>query len=400
MIDKKKETVFCAMSGGVDSSVAAALLQEAGFDVVGVFMYNWHQAEMLTCRNIEMSRCPWEEDQESARQAAAKIGIPFYTWDFSEEYKNRVVNYMVSGYAAGETPNPDVMCNKEIKFGLFLEKAKRMGADYIATGHYVRKKIEHRKWRMDAAVDGNKDQSYFLWTLTQAQLRYCLFPIGEYTKPEVRKMARELGLPNAERKDSQGLCFVGRIRLGDFLGNYIQPKVGPIKLAVSSGEYKKIGEHPGVQFYTIGQRHGIGIGGGTPYFVVAKDAESNVLTVALANEDRPLWQKKLVVADVNWITGLPPAGGLPLRCLGRIRYRQPLQKCIVKGVQTERFEQAKRLGVLDVTFDEPQRAVAPGQSVVFYAMEKDPSARGASGRRSPQAGELRMLGGGVIIRIK
>jgi len=238
--------VFVGMSGGVDSSVAALLLRDQGHDVVGVFM---------RCYNID--GCA-ETDAEDARRVAEHLKIPFYVWDFEEEYKKRVVEYMVDGYRSGITPNPDVMCNREIKFGLFLERALAAGADYVATGHYVR--IEKQAgangnsgdyFSLFTAKDANKDQSYFLWTLTQKQLKHCLFPIGDYIKPEVREIARKAGLPTAEKKDSQGICFLGNISMDDFLKQYIPEKRG--SLVTTSGE--NIGEHYGAEFYTIGQRH-------------------------------------------------------------------------------------------------------------------------------------------------
>ena len=249
---RKNKTVFVGMSGGVDSSVAAALLSAEGYDVVGIH---------LRCFNVDGCAA---RDAEDARRAAETLGIPFYTLDFEEEYKTKVVSYMVDGYRQGITPNPDVMCNREIKFGLFLKKALEMGADFVATGHYVKKEERRKKKELKThssfiiphlslsiAKDGNKDQSYFLWTLTQDDLKHCLFPIGEYKKPEVRKLAKKYNLPNAEKKDSQGICFLGQVTLSDFLKDYIPEKKGAV--VTESGE--KIGEHIGAHFYTIGQRH-------------------------------------------------------------------------------------------------------------------------------------------------
>lgn len=348
-----KKKVFVAMSGGVDSSVAAVLLKNRGFDVVGVYMRNWH-ANMA---DPGLTDCPWEDDQENARRAAAKIGIPFYTWDFAGDYKKRVVDYMIEGYRRGETPNPDVMCNKEIKFGLFLDRALHFGADYIATGHYARKfeilnsKSEtDPKYKLLAAIDTHKDQSYFLWTLTQRQLKYCLFPIGDYRKPQVRQMARRFGLPNADRKDSQGLCFIGKVDFPRFLAGYLPSRSG----AVVTASGRIVGQHRGAHLYTIGQRHGIGVGGGQPYFVVQKDVDRNILTVAPADDDDALWQKELRAGNVNWVAGEPK---FPLSCRARIRYRQPLQPCNVQLLGD----------TLRVVFDESQRAITPGQSIVFYS---------------------------------
>ena len=283
-----KDKVFVGLSGGVDSSVAAFLLKKEGYDVTGVFI-----------KSFNVDGCA-ERDAEDARRAAAHLGIPFYVFDFEKEYKKEVVEYMVRGYRNGLTPNPDVMCNKEIKFGLFLKKALEMGADYIATGHYVRLAEREGIFSFLEARDGNKDQSYFLWTLTQERLKYCLFPIGDYVKPEVREIARKAGLPTAEKKDSQGICFLGEVALDEFLKDYIKPKKG---LVVDTNG-RKIGEHDGIFFYTIGQRHGLGLGirnqelgmkGKTetrPYYVADKNLETNTLMVAEGDDNSALFKKK------------------------------------------------------------------------------------------------------------
>ncbi|OGD35316.1 tRNA 2-thiouridine(34) synthase MnmA, partial [Candidatus Azambacteria bacterium RIFCSPHIGHO2_01_46_10] len=270
MTISKTKKVFVAMSGGVDSSVAALLLKQKGYDVVGVFMKNWSQ-------NLAGGECAWARDQEDARKVAAKIGIPIYTFDFEEEYKKLVVDYMLKEYAAGRTPNPDVMCNKEIKFGLFLEKALSLGADFVATGHYARlrrkseirnpksetnPKLKISNYKLLQAKDKNKDQSYFLWTLGQEQLKYCLFPIGDYFKSEaggaeeqkrrsIRETARKFGLPTADKKDSQGVCFIGKFDFAEFLKSRIPANPGQIKTV----DGKVVGEHDGLAFYTVGQRH-------------------------------------------------------------------------------------------------------------------------------------------------
>jgi tRNA-uridine 2-sulfurtransferase len=350
-VSKKK--VFVGMSGGVDSSVAAALLKKRGFEVVGVH---------LKCYNVD--GCA-EQDAEDARRAAEVLGIPFYALDMEREYKDRVVKYMIDGYRKGLTPNPDVMCNKEIKFGLFLKKALEMGADYVATGHYVELRSYRTKhtdklatFCLFEAKDKNKDQSYFLWTLTQDQLRHCLFPIGGYTKPEVRKLAKKFGLPNAEKKDSQGICFLGQVTLKDFLGNYIPEKKG----LVLNTAGKVVGEHKGAYFYTIGQRNGLGIGGNSkPQYIAEKDVESNAILVAEEN-DPALYKKEISLKQVNFIGGKKIVNKIPV--LVRIRYRQPFFKAtLVKD---------------KIIFDQPQKFVASGQSAVFYG----------------KTGE--MLGGGVI----
>ena len=306
---------------------------------------------------------------------------------------------MISEYAIGRTPNPDVMCNREIKFGLFLKKALELGADYIATGHYVRKsEIRNSKsetnsksqnFKLLKAKDKNKDQSYFLWTLTQEQLKYCLFPIGDYIKPQIRALAKKYKLPTAEKPDSQGVCFVGEIDVAEFLKEKLGKNPGPI--LTLAGE--KVGVHDGLSFYTIGQRKGIGsIGGGTPYYVVSKNAGKNALIVAEA-ENPALFSNALSVKSVNWISG--KSSKLPLNCLVRIRYRQPLQQAQLVEFPIPNFQFPKKFKIknskfkiLKVIFDEPQRAITPGQSVVFYLPSE--------ARRAKEGGDLVMLGGGVI----
>lgn len=351
------------MSGGVDSSVSALLLKRQGYDVVGVFM---------RCFNVD--GCA-ERDAEDARRTAEHIGVPFYTFDLEEDYKRRVVDYMVQGYADGLTPNPDVMCNREIKFGLFFEKARAMGADFVATGHYAQVRRKGHGHALFAGKDKNKDQSYFLWTLTQRELRHCLFPIGGYLKSEVRAIARKAGLPTAEKKDSQGICFLGQVRLEDFLKQYIPSRRGLVFTA--SGE--RVGEHTGAQFYTIGQRHGVGnlkhAKGNKihePLYVAAKDVRRNTLTVVPGPENPALYRKEVEVVQANLMSvthgkrGIP-AGGLPV--LARVRYRQPLGKAKLRKTGRNDYQLA---------FAEPQKFVAPGQSAVWYS----------------RSGEV--LGGGVI----
>ncbi|MCX6813723.1 MAG: tRNA 2-thiouridine(34) synthase MnmA, partial [Candidatus Azambacteria bacterium] len=289
-------------------------------------------------------------------------------FDFEDEYKNSVVDYMVSGYVSGITPNPGVMCNREIKFGLFLERALQLGADYIATGHYTRLVNSKISYKLLAAKDTNKDQSYFVWTWTQSQLKYCLFPIGNYTKPQVRALAKKYKLPTAEKPDSQGVCFVGEIDVAKFLKEKLGKTYGPIKTLNN----RIVGTHDGAIFYTIGQRKGIGIKGSLPgeqgkiYYVAAKDVDANTLWVA-EGKSQKLFSKKLIAKDISWISGKQP--NLPLTCLARIRYRQPLQDCIVNSSTNQ----------LKVLFNTPQRAITPGQSAVFY----------------DKTGQ--MLGGGVIV---
>jgi len=395
------KTVFVAMSGGVDSSVAALLLKKQGYKVIGVFM---------RCYNLD--GCA-EHDAEDARRVAEKLKIPFYVWDFENEYKKKVVEYMVKGYKKGITPNPDVMCNREIKFGLFLEKALRMGADYVATGHYVRLspefpisnyqfsnnykkclknlKIENllkiKNYKLKIAKDLNKDQSYFLWTLTQKQLKHCLFPIGDYLKSEVRKIAKKAGLSTAEKKDSQGICFLGKVNLDDFLKKYIPEKRGDVFDIIG----KKIGEHKGAHFYTIGQRHGLGIGGSKkPYYVVEKNVKKNTIVVAEGDDNSALYKKEIKLTDVNFINqnivNSQILENIGINVLTRVRYRQPLISAQLI-IHNSKFI---------IQFDQPVKYVAPGQSAVFYLPAIASAKAGDKKRPSANSG-LKMLGGGVII---
>ena len=387
------------MSGGVDSSVAVALLQERGFRVVGIHMRMWgpqgsSQLPAASYQHDAVCRQQYQ-DRRDAMAVAAHLDIPFQTWDFTAAYREAVVEYMIREYAAGRTPNPDVMCNRHIKFGLFLRKALATGADWVATGHYIRKseirnppalgrararpgkpetnsKSQISNSKLLIANDGNKDQSYFLWTLTQEQLRHCLFPIGDYTKPEVRAMARERGLSTAEKPDSQGICFIGEIDISEFLRRYIPERRGRVLTTAGS----VVGEHGGAQFYTIGQRQGLGIGGGIPYYVAEKNLADNTLVVAEGPYDGALFKRELVAIDINWISGEEPE--LPFRCQARIRYRQPLQPCEVAELSATSYQLPAEYNKLEagnrkpeaaklkVMFNEPQRAVTPGQSIVFY----------------------------------
>lgn len=351
MKTQNKFKIYVAMSGGVDSSVAAALLKKRGFEIVGVFFKPWSPA------GANSGFCPWKQDRQDALRVCAKLGIPFKTWDFSKEYGKQVVKYMIDSYRAGITPNPDVMCNKEIKFGLFLKKALAEGADYIATGHYVRGVAGNNGHPgLRVGIDGNKDQSYFLWTLTRKQLKRCLFPIGNHTKPEVRKMAKKFGLPNHDKKDSQGVCFIGQLDMKWFLKNRIRPKAGQIRLADTG---KVIGKHDGVYYYTVGQRHGLDIKDGHgPYFVAGKDIKKNIIYVAQGEDSRQLVTKDGKIKNVNWINGEPR---LPLNCQVKIRYRTATTsaKIIKNGGNKTLF----------IKFKKPVRALTSGQSAVIYRGE-------------------------------
>ena len=349
---KKKTKVFVGLSGGVDSSVAAALLQKEEFDVTGVFIKVW-QPPFLPCT--------WREERRDAMRVAAHLDIPFYTFDFEKEYKKEVVDYMIGEYKEGRVPNPDVMCNKNIKFGAFLDKARAMGADLIAMGHYARikrmgegsgEKKEARKHLLLKGVDENKDQSYFLWTLTEKQLAQTLFPIGGYKKSEVREMAEKFGLPTAQKKDSQGLCFIGKVEMKDFLKHYIDEKPGD---AIDT-KGTVIGRHEGAWFYTIGQRHGFMIAKKSahelPYYVIGKDIRANTITVADQQIEEGFAKREVILKDVNWNYATPQKGK---NYQARTRYRQVLQACEMLPLGNE----------TQVVFAVPQN-VAPGQSLVLY----------------------------------
>lgn len=354
------KNIWVGLSGGVDSAVSALLLRDAGASLTSIYLKCWEDI-------LPDGSCPWEQDQKDAEAVAQKLGIPFRSINLVEPYRRRVFQYMLDEYEAGRTPNPDVVCNREIKFGLFLEEALANGADAIATGHYVRRDGE----QLLMGADNNKDQSYFLWQLTPRMTRHALFPIGEMEKPLVRRMAAEEGFAVADKPDSVGICFVGEVPMQEFLEHYIAPTPGPV---LTSGGVQ-VGEHRGLAYYTIGQRKGIGVyGGGPPYFVAEKDKERNALIVVAPSEEAKLYEDSCMADEVNWISGEAPfvveqGISLPMKVAVRVRYRQALQ-----GATLEERED----GRVHVAFDEPQRAVTPGQSVVFYQ------------------GEV-MLGGGVIV---
>ena len=344
----RRAKVFVGMSGGVDSSVSACLLQKQGYEVVGVHLKCWNK-----------NGCD-EKEARDARLVANQLGIPFYVFDMEEEYKRRVVDYMIDSYRNGLTPNPDVMCNKEIKFGLFLDTALSMGADFVATGHYARLVKEDGKSFIYEAKDKNKDQSYFLWTLGQEKLDKVLFPLGDIQKDEVRKIAKKAKLHVADKKDSQGICFIGQVTLQEFLNEYLEKKEG--KVLNLGGAV--IGTHGGAHFYTIGQRHGLGVALNTPHYVVDKDVKTN--TVVLAEGDaKDLEKLEVSIRDFRLNEDL----NLPSRVFARARYRQDLHEALLDRVGDN----------LLLKFNQPVRFVAPGQSAVFY----------------DENGKL--LGGGIIL---
>jgi tRNA-specific 2-thiouridylase len=339
--------IVVGMSGGVDSSVTALLLKRQGYDVIGVFMKNWDDTD-------EFGHCTAEEDAEDVRRVCGQIGIPHYTVNFERQYMDKVFRYFLDEYRAGRTPNPDVMCNREIKFGDFLQKALDLGADYIATGHYARIDRQGGQIRLLRGVDANKDQTYFLNALNQYQLSKAMFPIGHLAKPEVRAIALEAGLATARKKDSTGVCFIGERNFKEFLREYLPAQPGEMR-DIRTGEVK--GRHDGLMYYTLGQRQGLGIGGsgtGEPWFVADKDLERNILYVVQG--DHPsLYSTSLIATGVNWIDGQKREA--PVRCTAKFRYRQQDQLVTVRMTGDDTAE---------VTFDEPQRAVTPGQAVVFY----------------------------------
>ncbi len=373
------------MSGGVDSSVAAALLKTQGYFVAGAYMKNFSPEAW---QGVIASECPWEQDVADAEGVCNKLGIEFRSFNFEREYKEKVIEYFFREYAAGRTPNPDVMCNREIKFGLFLNKALELEFDYIATGHYARvrplpqplprpgeggrRSGEVAGFELSKGIDSNKDQSYFLYQLNQFQLSHSLFPIGGYTKPQVRALARKFGLPNAQKKDSQGLCFVGHINLAEFLKQRIPEREG--ELVTTTGEV--IGTHHGAAYYTIGQRQGLGVGGGVPYYVAQKDVAANYVIVSEGKKDDRLYAKEIRLRDIHWLVSENDGRPNRIQCKAKIRYHQEDQECEVISPPVRGGEQ-EGVGELIVKFTNPQFARAPGQSVVFY-----------DGRK--------VLGGGII----
>lgn len=337
------------MSGGVDSSVAAQLLKNRGYDVTGVFLHFWKDEKM---GEKAENRCCSLESLRDAKEVAAKIGIPFHTLNFATEFKTAVVDNFLSEYAGGRTPNPCVRCNKRIKIGRLLEYADKLGFDYVATGHYLKIATYQGERRLYRARDEKKDQSYFLYTFTQKQLKHLMFPLGRYTKPEVRRLAEKYGLITAAKPESQDICFLSGPH-NDFLKRYLTLKPGPIKL-LDTGEI--IGQHQGLPLYTIGQRHGIEIGGTGPYYVARLDYASGTLFVVKQWDESILYAPGLTCQENNWLSGKAPA--YPYRCQAVIRYGHPAVLCTIK--------KGKKTGQLAVSFKKPQRAVTPGQSIVFY----------------------------------
>jgi tRNA-specific 2-thiouridylase len=380
--------VIVGLSGGVDSSVTAYLLKEQGYEVIGLFMKNWHD-DSVTISN----ECPWLEDSNDAMIVAEKLGIPFQVVDLSEQYKERIVDYMFNEYEKGRTPNPDVLCNREIKFDVFMDIAMNLGADYVATGHYCRKAEEvidgQTIYKLLAGKDTNKDQSYFLCQLSQDQLSKALFPIGELTKPEVREIAKQADLITAEKKDSQGLCFIGKVRLPEFLQQKLQPKEGVIvKVAQEAPQYHReipafknkkeelaffatkpeysltdgtvVGKHQGAHYFTKGQRKGLAVGGTKePLFVIETDVEENIIYTGEGKHHKGLYRNVLFVIDkeLHWIReDLTLENGETMEVEARIRYRQPLEKATLYKVENGLF----------VEFKDAQSAIQEGQFVAWY----------------------------------
>ena len=341
--------VIVGMSGGVDSSVAALLLKRAGHDVTGIFMNNWEEKDAFGV-------CTSEPDWADVRAVCDLIGIPCYSVNFAREYRERVFSHFLEEYRKGRTPNPDVLCNREIKFGVFLSFAEKLGAEKVATGHFAKVDRGGQGWQLRRAKDENKDQTYFLYMLGQRALSKAMFPVGDLTKGEIRQIARDAGIPVSEKKDSTGVCFIGERNFKRFLSGYLPAQPGDMVTV----DGRIVGRHDGLMYYTLGQRRGLGIGGsgdGRRWFVVAKDLERNRLVVDQGENSPLLYTSRADGGECTWLAGFPPVEeDRPLRCQVRLRHRQPLQDCsiILRGDRVQ------------IDFDRPQRAVTPGQSAVFY----------------------------------
>lgn len=342
--------VVVGMSGGVDSSVAALLLKQQGYDVIGIFMKNWDETDEYGC-------CTATEDYEDVRRVCEQIGIPYYALNFTQQYWDKVFTYFLDEYKKGRTPNPDVMCNKEIKFKVFLERALQLGADFLATGHYAQVGFRDGSYRLLRGADPGKDQTYFLNTLGQYQLSKVMFPIGHLMKEQVRQLAQDTGLATAKKKDSTGICFIGERNFKEFLSNYLPAQPGDIRTL--AGEYK--GRHDGLMYYTLGQRKGLGIGGagtGEPWFVAGKDLKKNILYVEQGETHPSLYSGGLLAADLHWVSGTVEKSFM---CTAKFRYRQPDQEVTV---YLDEGNTAR------VSFKKRQKAITPGQAVVFYRDEE------------------------------
>lgn len=341
--------IIVGISGGVDSSVAAYLLKQQGYEVQGLFMKNWEEDDT-------QDYCNATEDLKDAQAVCDKLDIPLHTANFSSEYWDNVFEDFLSEYKAGRTPNPDILCNREIKFKVFLEHAERLGADAIATGHYVHSGQQNEKWQLLRGLDPNKDQSYFLYTLGQQQLAKSVFPVGEIHKPEVREIAEQQGFVTHDKKDSTGICFIGERPFREFLSQFIPAQQGD--MITPDGEV--VGQHQGVMYYTLGQRKGLQIGGlrqstGEPWYVIGKDVKTNQLIVGQGHNHPLLFSQNVTANQLSWVSGETPE--LPYRCTAKTRYRQTDQPCTITEINQDGYQ---------IVFDQPQRAVTPGQSIVFY----------------------------------